>query len=136
MAMRGADGDHGRIIAAVVPNTSANVLLGGLTDKVLDRSIIYTDEYHPYDRLGKRGYTHKRVHHSANVYVDGDAHTNTIEGFWSLLKRGISGVYHGVSAKHLQSYLDEYVFRYNNREADRKGVFSAMMERIEKAPAR
>jgi transposase-like protein len=57
------------------------VLLDGIEARVLDKAIVYTDEYHPYDRLGKRGYVHKRVHHSANVYVDGDAHTNTIEGF-------------------------------------------------------
>jgi transposase len=132
IAQRGRDGQHGFISAIVVPNTSANVLLESIHTKVLEKCTVYTDEYHPYDRLGKKGYTHKRVHHSAGVYVDGDVHTNTLEGFWSLLKRGISGVYHGVSAKHLQTYCDEYVFRYNNRSADGRGVFSAIMERIEK----
>lgn len=61
-------------------------------------------------------------------------YTNTIEGFWSLVKRGIAGVYHGVSAEHLQSYLDEYTFRYNNRD-DERGMFSAFLGRIVKAPA-
>jgi transposase-like protein len=135
LAQRAASGKHGRVLAAVVPNTSASVLLDGIEARVLDKATVYTDEYHPYDRLRKRGYVHKRVHHSQNVYVDGDAHTNTIEGFWSLLKRGISGVYHGVSTKHLQAYLDEYAFRYNNRDAAGWGMFSALMDRVRKAPA-
>ena len=66
------------------------------------------------------------------MYVDGDVHTNTLEGFWSHVKRGVSGVYRGVSSKHLQSYLNEYVFRYNNR-GDERGLFMAFLDRIEKA---
>ena len=58
-------------------------------------------------------------------------HTNTIDGFWTHLKRGVSGVYRGVSPKHLQSYLDEYVFRYNNRD-DTRGMFAAILDRIAK----
>jgi hypothetical protein len=65
------------------------------------------------------------------VYVSGDVHTNTIDGFWTHLKRGVSGLYRGVSPKHLQSYLDEYVFRYNR--GDERGTFTAFLERIEKA---
>ena len=56
------------------------------------------------------GYQHRRVHHAAKVYVQGAAHTNTIEGFWSLVKRGISGVNHAVSSKYLQSYLKRVLF--------------------------
>ena len=85
-----------------------------------------------YDKLEKKGYKHSRVHHAEKVYVSGDVHTNTLEGFWSHLKRGVSGVYRGVSSKHLQAYLDEYVFRYNNR-ADERGLFAAILDRIEKA---
>ena len=59
---------------------------------------------------------HKRINHCSKVYVMGDVHTNTIEGFWSLVKRGIGGVYHSVSQKYLQTYLDEYTFRYNRRD--------------------
>jgi len=59
------------------------------------------------------------VNHSEGVYVSGDIHTNTIEGFWSLVKRGLGGVYHSVSAKHLQGYLNEYAWRYNQRNAGR-----------------
>ena len=82
--------------------------------------------------MNKAGYQHKRVHHAAKVYVDGDVHTNTIDGFWMLLKNGLRGVHHGVSAKHLQAYLDEYTFRYNNSR-DRRGMFNAMISRVQKA---
>jgi transposase len=70
--------------------------------------------------------------HTARVYVLGDVHTQTIEGFWSLVKRGISGAYHTVSAKHLQSYLDEYSFRYDHRR-DADGMFAACVGRIAQA---
>jgi hypothetical protein len=62
-----------------------------------------------------RGYVHGRIKHAERVYVSGDVHTNTIEGFWSLVKRGLEGVYHSVSRKHLQGYLNEYAWRYNQR---------------------
>jgi hypothetical protein len=65
------------------------------------------------------------------VYVNGPVHSNTIEGFWSLLRRGIGGVYHSVSTKHLQSYLDEYTFRYNERGSER-GMFRTFLGQIEK----
>ena len=71
----------------------------------------------------------KRVHHASEVYVVGNAHTNTIEGFWSSLKRGISGVYHAVSEKYLQDYIDEYVFRYNHRK-DEKPMFLQILSRL------
>jgi ISXO2-like transposase domain len=64
--------------------------------------------------------------------VSGDVHTNTIEGFWGLLKRGLGGVYHSVSDKHLQTYLDEYVFRYNNRDAGGRGMFTGFLDRVER----
>ena len=69
-----------------------------------------------YDGLESNGYQHRRINHSAGVYVVGDVHTNTIEGFWSLVKRGIGGVYHNVGKQYLQTYLDEYSFRYNRRD--------------------
>lgn len=100
---------------------------------MLPGSSVYTDEWKSYNKLGEKGYRHSRIAHEQKVYVDGDVHTNTVEGFWSLLNRGISGVYHGVSTKHLQSYLDEYAFRYNNRDAEGRGMFGAVVDRIEKS---
>lgn len=135
MAQRGVDGKGGRIIAQVVHDATSKTLLPKVKAKVDPKATVYTDEWKSYDPLGKMGYQHSTVEHSAHVYVSGDVHTNTIEGFWSLLQRGISGVYHGVSAKHLQSYLDEYTFRYNNRFAEGWGMFGAMIARIRKAPA-
>ena len=97
--------------------------------KVLPETTVYTDEYRVYDRLTKQGYQHSRVHHAEEIYVAGDVHTNTIEGFWSLLKRGIGGVYHSVSTKHLQGYLNEYTFRYDHRK-DERPMFLTMLSRV------
>jgi transposase len=135
MAQRGQRvkrGKTGRIAAMVTPNSEASSLLPNVRARVLTDSTVYTDEWKAYEQLPGMGYRHDTVHHTQKVYVSGDVHTQTIDGFWSLLKRGISGVYHGVSTKHLQAYLDEYVFRYNNREAGGRGMFSAMLARIEK----
>jgi transposase len=132
MAQRGEDGKPGQITVKMVRDASGRSLFPHIRTKVLPPSVVYTDEWVPYSRLDYLGYEHHRVSHAEKVYVSGDVHTNTIEGFWSHLKRGISGVYRGVSSKHLQSYLDEYVFRYNNR-GDEKGLFMAFLDRIEKA---
>ena len=96
--------------------------------------MVFTDDYLGYNKLGQKGYPHRRIKHSARVYVDGDVHTQTIEGFWSLLKRGISGVHHSVSAKYLQGYLDEYSYRYNHQH-DREARFDHVVT-AEKAAAR
>lgn len=105
----------GTIAAYTVPNVTGAELLSHVEKRVLPASMIYTDEYAVYNGLEGRGYEHKRINHSEKVYVSGDVHTNTIEGFWALLKNGIRGVYHSVSAKHLHGYLNEYVWRYNQR---------------------
>jgi transposase-like protein len=94
---------------------------------VLPESTIYTDQYEGYLKLGDK-YRHRRINHSARVYVDGDTHTQTIEGFWSLTKNGIRGVYHSVSKKHLQGYLNEYAWRYNHRD-DREAMFRLLLKR-------
>jgi transposase len=126
------EGQSARIAVSVAdPRTDGRSLLSRVSERVLPASAVYTDEFIAYWNLGKVGYRHERVNHSQKVYVSGDVHTNTIEGFWSLLKRGISGVYHGVSTEHLQSYVDEYVFRYNSREVD-GGMFDAFLNRITK----
>ncbi len=75
---------------------------------------LMTDESSIY-RFGLRGYDRKFVTHSKGQWVDGICHTNTVEGLWSIMKRGIYGIYHRVTAKHLQAYCDEYAFRYNSR---------------------
>ena len=132
MAQRKEDGKPGKIAVKMVPDNSSRTLFPHIKTKVLPPSVVYTDEYGVYTTLQHHGYEHHRVPHAQKVYVSGDVHTNTVEGFSSHLKRGISGVYRGVSTKHLQSYLDEYVFRYNNR-GDERGLFMAFLDRIEKA---
>jgi transposase len=133
MAQRGSDGKPGKVAVSIVPNVFEVSLMNKVQTKVLPASSVYTDDWLAYRSTDQYGYEHSRVNHSQKVYVSGDVHTQTIEGFWSLVKRGISGVYHGVSTKHLQSYLDEYVFRYNNRDATGRGMFDAFLSRIEKA---
>lgn len=86
-----------------------------MQDKVAQGADIHSDELGSYRRLPKLGYSHTTVNHSKLEYVRGSAHANTIEGFWSQLKRSIDGTYHAVSPKYLQSYVDEFVFRYNFR---------------------
>jgi transposase len=118
----------GRVVAVTVPNVKRATVMPYITQRVLPASTIYTDEYHTYDVLGRFGYQHRRIAHSEKVYVSGDVHTNTIEGFWSLVKRGIGGVYHAVSAKHLQGYLNEYAWRYNRRNEE-QDMFEALLLR-------
>lgn len=130
----GAAQRGGRVHAQVIPSRSAAAIMPILRTKVLPASTVYSDEWKSYRALGREGYEHRRVNHSQGIYVDGVVHTNTIEGFWALLKGGLSGVYHSVSTEHLQSYLDEYVFRYNNREIKgRRGMFDAFLTRIPRA---
>jgi transposase len=120
---------NGNVIAVIVPNVKSQTLVPIVKKKVLPSSIIYTDELPAYNALPKLGYRHKRVHHESKVYVMGDAHTNTIEGFWSLVKRGISGVNHAVSAKYLQGYINAYAFRWNHRN-DETPMFSQILSRL------
>lgn len=104
---------NGRVIASVTQfraDTRQHV-----TEHVLPSAVLFTDEYGPYQSVGGRFQAHHRINHEAKVYVSGDVHTQTIEGFWSLVKNGIRGVYHSVSHKHLQDYLNEYAWRYNHR---------------------
>ena len=119
----------GKVQAYVVPSTAQSTLAAHVEARVLDGSVIYTDEAPTYVGLTRKaGYEHKRIHHAASVYVEGDVHTNTIEGFWSLVKRGIGGTHHAVSAKYLQGYLNEYAWRYNHRR-DPRGMFLLLLLR-------
>ncbi len=125
----GAVQRKGKVVAKKVSDVKAATLLPFVTERVLPKSIVYTDELPSYNKLSKMGYDHKRIHHASKVYVMGEIHTNSIEGFWSLVKRGINGVYHSVSDKYLQNYLDEYAFRYNRRE-NPAGMFNEIVSRV------
>ncbi len=80
----------------------------------LDNTVLMTDDYRGYSPISKI-IEHKIINHSQRQYVNGDIHTNTIEGFWALLKRGIIGQYHKLSKKYLNQYINEFCFKYNNR---------------------
>jgi len=116
----------GRVRASVVPNRGRRTLHTEIGNYVLPASTIFTDEWKPY--LGLEGrYHHRRIRHQENVYVSGDIHTQTIEGFFSNLKRGVAGTYHAVSSNWLQSYLNEYVWRYNHRDDERPQFESLLL---------
>jgi transposase-like protein len=117
----------GRVAAHVVPLDLQDTIMGHVEGRILDASTIYTDEAPLYKPLGAKGYQHRRIHHAAKIYVKGDTHAQTIEGFWSLVKRGIGGTHHAVSAKFLQGYLNEYVWRYNHRD-DERATFLTLLE--------
>ena len=124
----------GRIRALVAKDTTGATLLGMVKEHILPDTTVFTDEYRPYDGIGhmNNGYTHHRIKHSEKIYVVGNVHTNTVEGFWSLIKRGIGGVYHSVGTGYLQSYLDEYSFRYNRR-FDTQPMFISFLNQVQKS---
>jgi len=123
----------GRVSATVLTMPWKGNILAPIRQRVLPRTMIFTDEAHHFHDLRQMGFQHRRVNHTQGVYVDGDVHTNTLEGFWSLTKNGIRGVYHNVSAKYLQMYLNEYSFRYNRRKSlGKRNMFDAFTARIVK----
>jgi transposase-like protein len=112
LGMRERDGN---VIAIVVPNRNKETILPIILNTVEQDSTIMTDEYTAYKDL-RLTHSHFTVNHGAKEYVNHMAHTNGIENFWSHLKRGVDGIYHWVSKEHLQSYVDEYTFRFNLRK--------------------
>ncbi|MBZ5533024.1 MAG: IS1595 family transposase [Acidobacteriia bacterium] len=122
----------GRVIARVKADTTKPTLHGFIKEFVLPGSTVFTDDYPSYKGINVRGYQHFRVKHTAKVYVAGSRgqiHTQTIDGFWSLVKNGLRGVYHSVGKNYLQSYLNEYSFRYNRRESGNL-IFGAILGRV------
>jgi transposase-like protein len=112
----GAIARKGNVVCKIIENATAETLSHFVEDTVSDHvSLIATDESGGYRDL-KHFYPHKSVDHKAREYVRGEVHTNNIENFWSLLKRGVIGTYHNVSKKYLPLYLNEFAFRHNNRK--------------------
>lgn len=125
MAERG-----GSVISQPVERVNAKTLQGLIRDNVSPNATMMTDEWTAYNTLGKT-FTHKVVNHGRKEYVSGDVHTNTIESFWALLKRGIHGIYHHVSPEHLHRYCDEFQFRYNSRQIDDTQRFALALSKCE-----
>jgi transposase-like protein len=103
----------GKTVCKVVESTDAETLQELITNNVATETKIMTDDYPSYVGIEKKGYAHSCVKHSVGEYVNGMVHTNGIESFWALFKRGIYGTYHNLSKKHLQRYINEFCFRSN-----------------------
>ncbi|MGI8525320.1 MAG: IS1595 family transposase [Pseudolabrys sp.] len=107
----------GRVRSHHIPEVNAKTLGPILEAQLHGASYVYTDEGAPMRKAASQFERHDSINHSIGEYVRGDVHTNTIEGYFSIMKRGIHGVYHHVSQRHLKRYLAEYDYRYNEREA-------------------
>jgi len=117
---------HGKIRACKIDDVQTKTITNKVVENVELGSKIMTDEYKPYKKLGKM-YKHSFIAHSEFQYVNDDCHTNTIEGFFSLLKRSILGIYHFVSPKHIEGYLNESTFRYNTTEETEESRFDLLL---------
>ncbi len=107
----------GKIQLQVVPGNDRETLHGFIREHTApETENIYTDDHAAYNGIADENTKHETVNHSAEEWVRGDVHTNSVEGVWSLVKRSIVGSYHQVSAKHLDAYLDEVEWKFNNRE--------------------
>jgi len=116
----------GKVVLKYIPSADQRNMNTFVRTHLAEKSTLYTDEYRVYSEL-KHNYTHKTVKHALKVYVDGDVHTNTIENFWSLLKRGIYGIYHQISDKHVSRYLDEFSARFNTRSLTSQEKFEKFL---------
>jgi transposase-like protein len=114
-AVMGLAQRKGYLKAKVVKNTNSHTVKLIIRDNVKLESDIVTDEYRSYHIVKKMGFNHQTISHVKEQWANGTIHVNTIEGFWSQLKRSINGTYHCVSPKYLQAYVDEFVYRYNYR---------------------
>ncbi len=123
----GAIQRKGEVVARAVKSVDAATLKGFVRETVSRQaSLLVTDEWVGYRGLDAE-YAHAVIKHTGGEYVRGNAHTNTIEGFWSLFKRQIYGIHHWVSEKHLDQYVGEATWRYNRREASEGGRVNSML---------
>ncbi len=123
----------GRIKAFVIGNTQAKTIQPIIKKHVAADSVLISDEWHGYRNLHNT-YDHHVVDHGKKQYVSFDnpeIHSNSIEGFWGILKRGYNGIYNWWSRKHMQKYVDEFVFRYNVRKLDTFVKFDIFLENME-----
>jgi transposase-like protein len=120
----------GKIKLRVIAARRGEPLSGAVRANVNPNAIIFTDDWRPYRPLRPEFRGHRVINHSAGVYVEGDIHTNTIEGFFGNLKTGMCGTYKKVSRKWLQSYLDEYAWRYNERLRGERSMFHDLVDRV------
>ena len=113
-----------RVVARSVPATDKPTLQRFVAEHAAPGAKVFTDEASAYEGLP---FDHEAVCHSAGEYVRGMAHTNGVESFWSMLKRGYNGTFHHFSEKHLDRYVTEFADRHNDREADTTNQMSTMI---------
>ena len=130
VAVIGRRGATGMVKAMPIADTKAGTLQSFVRDHTPTGATVVTDQHAGYVGLQAAGYQHHRVNHSVGEYVRDKAHTNGIESFWALMKRGHYGIYHYMSAKHLHRYVNEYAFRHNMREAGTLGFIDATISRM------
>ncbi|MFN0158643.1 MAG: IS1595 family transposase [Bacteroidota bacterium] len=124
------DRDDGIVVTMPVERVNARTLRGLLKSNVSKDSRLITDEFMSYNGSGAYFKQHDRINHKQQQYVNGDIHTNTLDGFWSLLKRGIIGIYHQVSVDHLHRYCEEFEYRYNSRRVSDTVRFSDVIKNL------
>ncbi len=118
----------GRVVAMPVKSTDRETLHGVINATVQKGATIYTDDHRSY--LGMQGYNHETVKHSVGEYVRAQAHTNGVESFWALLKRGYYGIYHYMSHEHLHRYVNEFSFRHNTAKVGTMDFIVMTVERM------
>lgn len=121
---------RGQVRAKVVKNTNASTLVPFVQTNVAKGATVVSDQWRGYRPLAQHGYDHIRINHSAGEYVRAMAHTNGIESFWSLLKRGYIGIYHYMSAKHLHRYVNEFSFRHNTSQVGTMDFIGMTIDRM------
>ncbi|HWO16969.1 MAG TPA: IS1595 family transposase [Solirubrobacterales bacterium] len=119
----------GRVRLRVIPSRRGPALSRAVRSHVNPSAFLITDDWQAYKPLRGEFLEHRIINHSAGSYVVGDVHTNTIEGFFGNLKTGMRGTYKHVSDKWIQSYLDEYAWRYNERFRGHRSMFKTLLER-------
>jgi transposase-like protein len=128
-AVIGMRSREGQVVAKPIADTKRKTLHGFIRSHVKEGATVYTDNFRAYQKL--TGYTHETVNHSVGEYVKAQAHTNGIESFWALLKRGYYGIFHHMSAKHLHRYVNEFSFRHNASQTDTMDFIAMTIERME-----
>ena len=131
VTVMGARERGGKVVARPLGYEPEETLARFVHENVKHGETVYTDDHRGYQCLG-RHYTHQTVQHSTGEYVRGNVHTNSIESMWALLKRGIMGVYHHVSPKHLHRYVNEFTGRHNIRSLDTLDQMGAIAQGMSK----
>ena len=127
MAVAGLRSRDGEVRAKVIETPSSEVLHPFIKENVAKGSTLHTDEWSGYKNL-QNDFARGIVHHSVKEFVNGDCHTNGIESFWALFKRGYHGVYHQMSKKHLQRYVNEFAFRVTRKAQTMQSIFTEVVK--------